>query len=428
MEKKNYIQTLILLLCSILIAVAAVVLGMLVFVGGAVKTQAKALAATSIYEQTDYDFIIKYPSEAQIAQMSADDSCVKIVPFYQIPYTFKLGGKDVTLTVNSLDNVTDINYTEFAKARSIKINDVNDSAIYIDYGLAKKYKLKLGDKIGSEDMTFTVAGLYQNYDEQLAFIPDLKSILGDGLEHVGVYVKAKDATAFKKFLYDYKPLAMLKVRDDFENDESYAKYLTDFYGREYSSYYTVKSAGYNQAKYNKNNLNTEANNNYLLGAAVMAGTLFLGMLLSVVCNIKRIKTGAYNGEKKKIYLRYTISAFLVLISLFIGLIIGAVICSNISVHYITLLNILDSGFLCVVMPAGAVILAFAANMLIIDLFKEKGYRAKKKKQRARKKKEKERKKQERKELKEKKEQERRELKAQKEKEKRDKIEHKEELL
>ena len=213
----------------------------------------------SIYEETDYDYIIKNPSADQITSFGENTSIKKVVPYYQLAYTFEIANEDIELTLKSIDNEQDLNFTEFSKTRLVEEQNISGNKIYLDYNLATRCGLKIGDTIGSNAMQFVVAGFYKNYDAQLAFVPNLKNIIQSSLSCAGVYVEVENITEFNaSVVQGYKPLATLKGRESFSDDAAYQAYLNDFNSRDYSAYIIEKNVGYAEAKESYDNKIAEA--------------------------------------------------------------------------------------------------------------------------------------------------------------------------
>ena len=118
--KNTVKQSLLVVTISLLVAIVSVVISLFAFMGTAVKEQAEANDILSIYEETDYDYIIKNPSADQITGFGENSSIKKVVPYYQLAYTFEIANEDIELTLKSIDDEQDLNFTEFSKIRLVK--------------------------------------------------------------------------------------------------------------------------------------------------------------------------------------------------------------------------------------------------------------------------------------------------------------------
>lgn len=378
MKRSTSNNTLKTIMFNSIVVLVAMVISLFIFYPQAIKNEAESRDLLSIYENTDYDYIIKNPSKEQIESFSATSSINKVVPYYQTVYVFKIQGNEYEITIKSIDKSEDLRYTEFSNRRLLKSEDFTGNCIYLDYGFAKTCNLKLGDKIGTGVMEFTIAGFYQNYDDYLAYTPDLKSILVDNLLYAGVYVKVADVDSFKTdVVADYKPLATLKTRESFSDDAAYERYLSEFEAKDYSSYIVEKDEDMAEAEESYKIKTATVQKDFLFAGIIAGVIIFVGTITIALLNKKNTKYEVADGGRKKVVGRYTASGIAGVIMSVIIWCIGVLIVTQKQSHYITVANILSSGYLSVVIPVIACVLGAVINFIIVRGYKEQS-RARKK--------------------------------------------------
>ena len=370
--KNTVKQSLLVVTVTLLVAVVSIAISLFAFMGTSIKEQSEAKDILSIYEETDYDYIIKNPSADQIASFGENASIKKVVPYYQLSYTFEIANEDIELTLKSIDNEQDLNYTEFSKTRLVEEQNVSGNKIYLDYNLATRCGLKVGDTIGSNAMQFVVAGFYKNYDAQLAFVPNLKNIIQSSLSCAGVYVEVENSTEFNaSVVQGYKPLATLKGRESFSDDASYQAYLNDFNSRDYSAYIIEKNVGYAEAKESYDNKIAGAKSSYMT-AGIVAGIIVLVGLISLsVFFAKKIKYEVVDGARKSVLFRYALGALVALVGVIASWFIGVNSLVATQLHFISLINVLSLGWASLIVPIAGVVLGMIVNIFIVQGYKEK---------------------------------------------------------
>ena len=370
--KNTVKQSLLVVTVSLLVAVVSIAISLFAFMGTSIKEQSEANDILSIYEETDYDYIIKNPSADQITSFGENTSIKKVVPYYQLAYTFEIANEDIELTLKSIDNEQDLNFTEFSKTRLVEEQNVSGNKIYLDYNLATRCGLKIGDTIGSNAMQFVVAGFYKNYDAQLAFVPNLKNIIQSSLSCAGVYVEVENSTEFNaSVVQGYKPLATLKGRESFSDDAAYQAYLNDFNSRDYSAYIIEKNVGYAEAKESYDNKIAEAKSSYMT-AGIVAGIIVLVGLISLsVFFAKKIKYEVVDGARKSVLFRYVLGAIFALVGVIASWFIGVKSLIATQLHFISLINVLSLGWASLIVPIVGVTLGMIVNIFIVQGYKEK---------------------------------------------------------
>lgn len=372
MKKKIAKQSPATYVLSIMVAVVAVVIALFAFIPNAVKEQAESQDVLSIYEDTDYDYIIKNPSNSQIEEFEASSSTDKVVPFYQVVYTFSIKNVDYEVAIKSLDDEKDLQYTEFSAKRLLNAKETSGKSIYLDYSLVKECGLKIGDEIGSGTMTFIVAGYYKSYDRFIAYAPDLKDVIKGELSYAGVYVKVVDNNLFSsEIINGYKPLATLKGRESFSDDAAYQKYLNDFNSKDYSGYIENKNDKRAESEESYTLKSKDAKTSYLIAGIFAGAIIFVGIVAIALFNSKNTKYEVVDGGRKKVISRYTVSGILGTIMSVIVWCVGVIIIMGQQSHYITLLQVLSLGWTSILFPVCANILAVVVNILIVRGYKER---------------------------------------------------------
>jgi hypothetical protein len=254
----------------------------------------------------------------------------------------------------------------------VKEQTVSGNKIYLDYNLATRCGLKIGDTIGSNVMQFVVAGFYKNYDAQLAFVPNLKNIIQSSLSCAGVYVEVENSAEFNaNVVQGYKPLATLKGRESFSDDAAYQAYLNDFNSRDFSAYIIEKNVGYVEAKESYDNKIAEANSSYMT-AGIVAGIIVLVGLISLsVFFAKKIKYEVVDGARKSVLFRYVLGAVVALAGVIATWVVGVNSLIAKQLHFISFLNVLSFGWASLIIPVVGVVLGMIVNIFIVQGYKEK---------------------------------------------------------
>ncbi|MDY3811247.1 hypothetical protein, partial [Eubacterium sp.] len=110
---------------------------------------------------------------------------------------------------------------------------------------------------------------------------------------------------------------------------------------------------------------------YLI-AGVLAGVIILvGIVAIALFNSKNTKYEVVDGGRKKVISRYTIAGILGTIMSVIVWCVGVIIIMGQQSHYITLLQVLSFGWISILVPVCANILAVVVNILIVRGYKER---------------------------------------------------------
>lgn len=372
MNKTNVKKLAIVLSVGVLVMLIAMMVSSFAFISNAVKNQAEAEDLTAIYKKCDYDYIINNPSMEQIESFKSASSIEKVVPFYRVVYAVSNGETDYEITIISIDNQDDMKYTEFSLDRRLKDSTVGGNPIYLDYQMMKKAGWKVGNKIGKNKMEFVIAGYYQSYDYDLAYSPSLKEIFGDDITYSGVYVKVADKDAFERdIVANYKPLATLKGRESFSDDEAYERYLEEFYAKDHTSYIKIKDVNRTADEESASLKNKDANKSYLLAGIVAGALVLVGTIAISLFGRRSTKFEIADGGRAKVVARYIISAIINAIIIVAFWLASCAIIANAQDHFISISKVFSMGYLSLILPLIACIVGGVANVLIVRGYKER---------------------------------------------------------
>lgn len=365
MKYINKSQVLIAVL-SLVIAVVALLVSVLAFVSNSITDLALANDLVSIYEETDYDYILRNPSTEQIESFKTNPSIKKVVPYYQLLCEFEFGHDWFEVVLTSIDDLADINCTEFSTERLVEEQEFDGNKIFLDYSLTSKYGIKLGDTLTYNTLQFVVAGFYQNYNAEIAFVPNLKNLVSKP-SYTGVYIEVQNQAQFESgVLQSYKPLATLKDRESFTDDVAYQQYLDDFNNRDFSSYITVKNNGYTDAKESFDNKVADAKSKFLLAGIISGLIVLVGTISLSVLFIKNIRYEVVDGARKGVLTRYTVGGIASLVGIVLTWFVSVGICIATQTHFITLANVLSAGLVSLVVPVVCAVVGTIANLIIVQ--------------------------------------------------------------
>ena len=370
--KNNVKQTLLITALSLGIVVLSIVVSLFAFINGGIKEFSEADDLLSIYEETSYDYILKNPSSQQIEEYKKNPAIKKVVPFYQVVYTFNIKNENIELTLESLDDIKDIEFTKFSLNRLINENKLEENKIYLDYALGKKLGLKIGDEFGEEAMKFIVGGFYESHNTQLAFIPGLKKLIKTSISYSGVYISVENETEFyNSVVKNYQPLATLKERESFSSDEAYETYLKEFNSRDFSAYITEKKTGYLEAQESYKNKMNDANSSFLMAGIISGIIVLVGIISLSIAFLKNIKYEIVDGARKQVMFRYIISALIALICVIVVWLISIVSIASKQLHYVSTGKLISTGSMSIIIPAIGIFIAMGINLIIVQVKKDK---------------------------------------------------------
>lgn len=283
--------------------------------------------ATSVYANSNIDFVIPSPSKTQCLEMESFDFIEKVVPYYYTNGVFLVGDGKYNEDVVLLDDFDNIEYTPYNTRRCIRVTDDLNGKILVDYYFSKLTGLKLGNKlqvnIGSTSFAFEVGGIYEtnSYFKNGACCVVLTDVMKDQLENFdnslkysSAFICASDVSQCQSYLMsNYKPLGLLRPREDFDTDESYELFIQGFNETDYSNEIFVTSGQYEDSKLKAKNYEKKAFIKIIIALVFFLSVLFVWeMVFSNNTTMKkRIKSSLEKGEKKKDISSYLIASSII---------------------------------------------------------------------------------------------------------------------
>ncbi len=376
MKIRSIITLIFVMITSI---VLSVLVPSLIWIGDKVETDCDCNETLSIYNDTSYDYLVYNPSEEQIAEMKADAEAV--VPMRSIEFGIYFGTEKIYERIIFIEDTNDIKYTEYTEERRLLGNgDTPENFLYIDYYLSKHYGVSLGDTItvnmGDKKYDFIVTAVYRTNPNGAngaclaKFGEKIKNALS--VPASGVYVATDDkSTFYERHLANYKPMALVKSREDFTTDKAYEDWLKDFNNTDPKRYYKEKDSDKaDVVKQTQEKLDTVSDNT-LFASIICAVILLVGSILSLILNIRMLRSDILTGGTKKVILIYLIAHVLMAVLAIVGFIIAfAVIRSQLSFYY-TLNEIMGSQWPLLLTAVFAVAIGCLVNCIFIRGRREK---------------------------------------------------------
>ena len=240
------------------IALSVVLVAILIAAGfNAVSGQVTVEEKQSSFKLTDFDFIVRSPSNAQIADFDANNTAVKSVfPCYEFEVTCKSESTNPVIRILFSDDMDDYGIGLFNE-KTLVSGSFDKEGLMIDEKAAEKLRASVGDsvtlKLKGKNVTYKVAAIYRastydTLDEGLGLVEFTKEIADlykdnpKKLSYTMAFMDAADEDALATSLTSYKPLGNLKLYEDFAKDYTRRPGLTDdqwseFLDAEYSKYY-----------------------------------------------------------------------------------------------------------------------------------------------------------------------------------------------
>lgn len=205
---------------------------------------------TSVFEYSNADFIIPSPSKDQIIELKNNELINEIVPYYFTKTNITYNGKSFLTNVLFFDDLENLDLTPFSKKRCIENHSVNSDSILVDYTFLTNAQCKVEGNtsltFNGETISFKVAGIYEEnslFDGGAVAIQYSASVRNaimknrtKDLPYSGAYISSSNNEQCKNYLYqNYKPLGLLKDRDEFNSDEAYEIYINGFNSTNYSN-------------------------------------------------------------------------------------------------------------------------------------------------------------------------------------------------
>ena len=220
------------------IALAVIVSGVmsLLFAFPVVEKNASIYNSQSVYKNSKVDFIAPEPSYEQVETLAGSEGIDKVFPFYLTKTDVKANEKSRTTTVLLSDQFDNVGITMYNDARLIeKTDDTVTNPVLVDWQFCKDTSSKLGDTItftlNGESVSYTIQAIYETntiYDGG-AILVNISEAQKDAIAanagnngYSAMYISASDYSSCKNYLTnDYRPLARLRDRSQFDSDEQY---------------------------------------------------------------------------------------------------------------------------------------------------------------------------------------------------------------
>lgn len=299
-----------------------------------INLMADYVETLSKYDDCDYDFVVRGLSKEQIKQINGLGSVKETVCYHNTNATIKINNEETDISIFSLTDDNKVNLTEFSEKRLInKSNESNENSIYLYEQFSKTYGYDIGDFIKIAGIKFKVTRIYRDNFDKVVYIPNFETILREkfsqDLSVSGIYVSCINKDDFRaSFLNSYKPLASLKTRDEFDTQEQYDNYLSEFNSKDYSSYYKDKMENYDIDLEKANKYLNNSTSNSVLSGVIIGSFILLGTILMLLINYKKIKVEIVSNGRKEIIKRNGIVFCLVTIATFIATTISLLILCN----------------------------------------------------------------------------------------------------
>lgn len=332
---------------------------------------------TSVYKNTEIDFIVPSPSEEQVGDLKSKSFISEVLPYYYTKTTIACRDKNIINNVMMFGSLSDIKLSPYNQNRCIDLTDEEENSMVVDYSFFSKTKCNLGDtasfSINGEILNFKITGIFEEnafYDNGAVAVKYGDAIKNaimknrtKNIPYSGAYISASNKEECKNYLYEkYKPLGLLKERDEFNSDEAYKIYITGFYSTNYSNEIVFVQQYSSDDYLDSQNLET-------LGYATLISNYIALPIVSILSTliidgrkkeISKTKQLIKNGEDKKNVYKYYLIPHLVTLLLNNSVICVALLISRLNSSYIRLLPCLTLVFIELLI----LLLCFSTSILI----------------------------------------------------------------
>lgn len=333
----------------------------------------------SIYEKTDYDFMLTYLTENKMTEIGEHESVKAISKYELIDYAydesiFTLDGFP-KLSVLALHDDEFLEHTEFSSRRIIQSADKKENEIYIGNYLHKKADkgngegLNLGDKIKIFNVEFEITRIYDYTTENIIYIPGILNLIPTQMiSNKNIYVIADDRELFmESFLDPYIPDAKIEDRSKFETDDDYNDYLDDFYTQDHSGYYTDKYANYDADLVSANELELKATREIINYSLVNGAIVLIVMVIYLFAfDYRKMKREKIDSGTRELNIRQLILLPLMLFVSFMSMLIVSVLISLKTYHFIALGTIILSSITPMMLTYLFIFIATGINLILIN--------------------------------------------------------------
>lgn len=205
---------------------------------------------TSVYENTQIDFMIPSPSKEQVENFKNEPFVSGILPYYYTKANATCNEKEQTNNILFFDTFSNMGLSPYNEKRCIDSSAFDESSMYVDYAFFARTKCKLGDEatfvLNGQTLKFVIAGIFEEntlFDGGAIAVQYNKTVENavmknrtKALPYSGAYLSSPNKEECKNYLYaNYKPMGLLRERDEFDSDEAYSIYLAGFDSTDYSS-------------------------------------------------------------------------------------------------------------------------------------------------------------------------------------------------
>lgn len=239
-------------LFSVVSSILISLLVSIVFIPGIISDYAGANNELSIYEKTQIDFDVPSPGFAQVGELNEMGHIESVIPYY---FTTKGTNHNNKAIVNigmlMFDNFELLNKSMYNDLRAIDVSAKEvENPLFIDYGFAKKFGIKIGDELKFEfsgvSVPFEVFGIYENntyYQGNVVaglWNGEQKRVTEENLnmqlKYSGAYIISNHIETTNTYLRnEYKPYGLLRNPEDFATEEAYQTHYNAFMNASYAN-------------------------------------------------------------------------------------------------------------------------------------------------------------------------------------------------
>ncbi len=332
---------------------------------------------TSVYKNTEIDFIVPSPAEEQVSNLKSKSFISEVLPYYYTKTTISCCDKNIINNVMMFDSLSDIKLSPYNQNRCIDLTGEEENSMVVDYSFFSKTKCNLGDtacfSINGEVLNFKITGIFEEnafYDNGAVAVKYGDAVKNaimknrtKNIPYSGAYISASNKEECKNYLYEkYKPFGLLKERDEFNSDEAYKIYITGFNSTNYSNE-IVFVQQYSSDDY------LDSQNLEIIGYATLISNYIALPIVSILSTliidgrkkeISKMKQLIKNGEDKKNVYKYYLIPHLVTLLLNNSVICVALLISRLNSSYTRLLSCLTLIFIELLI----LLLCFSTSILI----------------------------------------------------------------
>lgn len=343
----------------------------------------------SVYDNTNIDFIIPSPSKDQVNDLQEKSFVEEVLPYYYTKSSVNYRESTFSSNVMFFESFSNIEMSPYNQKRCIEKAEIKQNSMFVDYPFYAKTKCAIGNQvslvINGVTLDFVISGIYEEnsiFDGgaiAIQYSDTVKNAIMKNrtkdLPYSGAYLSSNSKEECKNYLYaNYKPLGLLRERDEFDSQEAYDIYIAGFNSTNYSNEIVAIQQFASDHYLESNNLK---NTGYVMAIIGCALSLVSFVALTLIMNnrekeVSRIKELVKKGEDKKDIFKYYLTSHFA--AFILGIIVFAV-----SLLFIALSNTfikLFPALTFVLIEASALILALIIGALL-SFKKAKSFFAKK---------------------------------------------------